>query len=79
MQVGSGEIFSSDEPLTNDDDFEVEDDDWQDLVKLLLFQFYLLVNDIDFVCNNQIIGKDLDVNSFFTSLDLLFVLSIGSK
>ena len=31
FQVGSGEVFSFDEPITNDDEYE-EDDDWQDLV-----------------------------------------------
>ena len=32
FQVGSGEVFSIDDPITNDDEFEEEDDDWQDLV-----------------------------------------------
>ncbi len=31
-QVGSGEVFSFDDPVTNDDDYE-EDEDWQDLVR----------------------------------------------
>ena len=32
FQVGSGEVFSFDDPITNDDEYEEEDDDWQDLV-----------------------------------------------